>query len=448
MSVLTIDDEPDVRMGLVSFFEDMGFTVYQASGGIQGIELFEKYRPDLVFTDLMMPEVDGLEVVRNIKRICPDTPIVVISGNGSVEYAIEAVRKGAWDYITKPILDFSVLERIADQVLDRAHALKSERAYQESLQKAVLSQDRQLLEASSADPLTKLPLRNQIRDTFSQLISDCNFTGEAFVLLVELDNFKSVNETFGHDCGDKLIVDVAERMKRLVQPNVVVGRIGTDEFAVLAANSPAILNYISAVKAIFDEPFVVMGMEVYAGFNMGISSFPQDGESIDTLLQHADIARANAKTLGKNRHCFYSRELWHQVQDRISLESGLRKGLERKEFFVHYQPKIDAATRRMVGMEALVRWRLTGTDHLISPVVFVPILEESGLINAVGEWVLGHAPSMLSGVTKGWLRHDCRSIFQLFNFMAETLRAWSGACLKKPAWNRRCSVLNSPKASS
>jgi signal transduction histidine kinase len=134
LSILTIDDDEDMRKSIVSYLEDMNFTVYQASGGRQGIEMFDRHHPDLVFTDLMMPEVDGLTVVSEIKRKSPETPVVVISGNGSVGYAIETVRKGAWDYITKPIHDFTVIERIADQVLDRANAMKAEKQRMESQQ--------------------------------------------------------------------------------------------------------------------------------------------------------------------------------------------------------------------------------------------------------------------------------------------------------------------------
>lgn len=132
LSVLTIDDDTDMRRSIVSYLEDMDFTVYQASGGREGLEMFDRYHPDLVFTDLMMPEVDGITVVNEITKKSPGTPVVVISGNGSVEYAIKAVRNGAWDYITKPIHDFSTIDRIADQVFDRAHAMKAEKLSKES----------------------------------------------------------------------------------------------------------------------------------------------------------------------------------------------------------------------------------------------------------------------------------------------------------------------------
>jgi diguanylate cyclase (GGDEF)-like protein len=388
ISVLTIDDDPDLRKGIVSYLEDKGFMVYQASGGAEGIEMSKKYNPDLVFTDLMMPEVDGIAVVSAIAKDSPDTPVVVISGNGSVAHAIETIRKGAWDYVTKPIHDFSVLDRVTDQVLDRVKAIKSERAYHESLKNAVLSQDRQLTEISSIDTLTKLPLRNQLFEMFGKFIRQAEFSGNLSVMLLEIDNFKVVNETFGHECGDQFIISIADRLCPLITDRTVIARISNNQFAVLTANSKNENKQIRSLSAAFEKPVILMGQDVYISFNIGIALFPQDGESIDTLLHHAEIACAHTKLSGKNSHCYYSRELLEQVQDRIALESGLRKGLERNEFRIYYQPKVDAETRRMVGMEALLRWQPTGSNKLVSPVIFVPILEESGLIVDVGAWVL------------------------------------------------------------
>lgn len=136
LSVLTIEDDEGMRQSIVSYLEDLGVAIFQASGGRQGVELFAQHRPDIVFTDLMMPEVDGLAVVKEIRRNSPETPVVVISGTGSVSYAIEAVREGAWDYITKPIGDFSIIDRIIDQVLNRSRELKEEIASRETLKEA------------------------------------------------------------------------------------------------------------------------------------------------------------------------------------------------------------------------------------------------------------------------------------------------------------------------
>jgi DNA-binding NtrC family response regulator len=150
LTVLVIEDDEGVRQSIVSYLVDTGLEVIEATGGREGIELFERDRPDIVFTDLMMPEVDGLAVVEEIRKMSPETPLVVISANASVAYAIETVRKGAWEYITKPIGDFTVFDRIIDQALDRAHEMKTENANRENLRKAY-EQIRQLQEQLQAE---------------------------------------------------------------------------------------------------------------------------------------------------------------------------------------------------------------------------------------------------------------------------------------------------------
>ncbi len=150
LTVLVIEDDEGVRQSIVSYLVDTGLAVIEATGGREGIELFERDRPDIVFTDLMMPEVDGLAVVEEIRKMSPETPLVVISANGSVAYAIETVRKGAWEYITKPICDFTVFDRIIDQVLNRAVELKTDNANRENLRKAY-DQIRQLQEQLQAE---------------------------------------------------------------------------------------------------------------------------------------------------------------------------------------------------------------------------------------------------------------------------------------------------------
>jgi DNA-binding NtrC family response regulator len=131
VSILVIDDNADVRKSLVFYLEDSGFVVHEACGGRHGIEMFEKHRPDLVFTDLMMPEFDGMAVVKEIARLSPNTPVVVISGNSSVGHAMESVRLGAWEYITKPILDMSIIDRVAVQMLDLAREKAIKLAHQD-----------------------------------------------------------------------------------------------------------------------------------------------------------------------------------------------------------------------------------------------------------------------------------------------------------------------------
>jgi DNA-binding response OmpR family regulator len=144
-SVLVIDDDDDLRRSIVSYLDDVGFTVHQASGGRQGVEQFQLHRPDLVITDLMMPEVDGLAVVREITRLSPGTPLIVLSGNGSVNYAMDAIRGGAWDYVTKPVLDFALLDEVMRGVFQRARSGKEQSCAMEQLAGGIAHDFRNIL---------------------------------------------------------------------------------------------------------------------------------------------------------------------------------------------------------------------------------------------------------------------------------------------------------------
>jgi len=379
LRVLIIDDDPYILKSISIYLEDLGFEVYQAGGGRQGIEMFEAVTPNLVFTDLMMPDVDGLMVVQEITAKSPDTPVVIISGNGSIDFAIDAVRNGAWDYITKPIHDFSVIDIITDRVLDRAREKREQREHHLSLHAAV---------TQALDPLTRLPMRKHLNDKFNEIVANREFTGSLIIVLVELENYKAIVEKFSHNYGDHLIVEFTGQLKPLITPNLAIVRIESNEFAIMIANAPDVSRHVSAICQLISKPFDILGNEIYATYNIGIASFPHDGESVDSLLQNADIARAHAKSLGRNQYCYYSRELMKQVQSKIELEYGLRNALRRNEFSLHYQPKIDSASRKIIGMEALLRWQPAGMNQLLTPDDFIPMLEESTMILEVGSWVL------------------------------------------------------------
>ena len=393
LSVLTVDNDSNMRMSIATYLEGMGCSVHQASDGDEGLRMFEKHNPDLVFTDLLMPGVDGFTVVSEISKKRPETPVVILSGNNSVEYAVKAFRSGAWDYIIKPLHDFNVLDQVTDRVLDRAYSLKTERLYKESLQNAVLSLNRQIFKIRSTDPLTKLPVLSQVKERFIEMVTNNEFTGDLFIILLELDNLKKTAKAFGNDCRSKMVLELAQRLSCIVCQDVVVGMAGSDELLVMVSNSTELKRYVSAVSELLHDPIVFLNHEVHIDYNMGIVIFPQDGESIDTLLHHANIARANAKNSGKNRHSFYSKEQLERVQNQAALELSLRGALKRNEFAIHYQPKINAKHNCVDGMEALIRWIPCNINKLVSPEVFIPVLETMGIIAAAGNWAIETACS-------------------------------------------------------
>lgn len=387
-SILIIDDDDALRRSIVGFLEDTGFEVHQACSGHEGIRIFMERTPDLVLTDLMMPELDGLGVVNAIKQHSPDTPVVVISGNGSVGYAIETMRQGAWDYITKPIHDFSVLERSINAVTTRSDEAQTTRKRLQELEQAVDEHAAQLQDVGLRDSLTGLPTRKYLQELFSTTVLKPDFPGNLFVMLLDLDNLKSVNKTLGHETGDLVLVETAKRLQQLQSEKRIIGRLGADQFVIMVIDCHEVHVCITALRQLLSSPYVVNSGELFITGCIGIAVFPHDGESMDSLLQNANAALSQAKLLGTNKYSFYSKELGEQLRERMTRESGLHRALERNEFFLEYQPKIDTQSGTTCGMEALLRWRPTAHGSLVTPNEFIPILEETGMIVEVGNWVL------------------------------------------------------------
>jgi diguanylate cyclase (GGDEF)-like protein/PAS domain S-box-containing protein len=642
-TVLIVDDEELLRMTLRAVFEELGYRVVEAGNGREGLLVFAGEHPSLVFTDLHMPEMDGLTLLKELKVLSPDTPVVVISGMGLLEDAIEAVRLGAWDYVAKPIMRLGEIEIVTNRVMERARLMAENRAYRERLEELVRQRTKELRDSEarfrtlfesasdailllwqggiiasnrsaqkllrcaseevcqlplaafvpSSQPdgtpaseieqlaakalagepqffewqflrqdgasfaaeisLNRLELSGEphlqaiIRDITTRrekealilklsmaveqsanaiivldreglieyanpkfyALSECSReevigqsaallgsglqsphpqdeirsamaagirwsgeicrkrkSGELFwglttitpirdkggevvnyvaiqedvtehkqfeerlyrqanydtltglpnryllvellaemvrrargeggrlhLMLLDVDHFNRINDTLGHALGDELLREMAARLKGLAGGEDLVARFMGDHFVVAVTGlqgEAEALQFAGRICSELHVPFASGHVELFVTVSIGLVDCLQCACGVDDLLKNAEAALHEAQKEGVNRVALYTAALSDQAGRRFSYESRLHRALERDEFILHYQPQVDLATRRMSGVESLIRWDPPGAGT-VHPDEFVPIMEETGLIVPVGEWVLRRA---------------------------------------------------------
>ncbi|HEY0720515.1 MAG TPA: EAL domain-containing protein [Gammaproteobacteria bacterium] len=254
--------------------------------------------------------------------------------------------------------------------------------------------EERLWQQSNFDPLTKLPNRALLLDRLDQAMGRAHLENSKIaLLLIDLDNFKTVNDSLGHEVGDEFLLQVAKRLQGLVREGDTLARIGGDEFALILSRAQTLYELEESAEAILQAlvPVLKLGAtDLFVSASIGIALHPQDGASSGELLKNADAAMYRAKASGRGTYRFFTPELNHQLEQRLQLETALRGALARNELSVYYQPQVDCSEGSVVGCEALLRWHSPELGH-IQPDHFIPLAEETGLIIEIGRWVLGEA---------------------------------------------------------
>lgn len=376
-AILLVDDEPIILESLTRELssDNLELHITQATSGEEAITKINNDCFDLVVTDLLMSGLDGLHVLKAAKQKDAQTIVIILTGYGDMEAAIDALRLGADDFLQKPCDADELLHRISNCF---------EKQY---LQRKVIMYE-------SYDFLTGLPNRALLNDRLMQSMAFAQRHGKKVALMyLDLDHFKHINDSLGHAVGDQLLQSVAKKLQACVRLSDTISRHGGDEFVVVLPKVEDVHDAaITAEKIIaaLTQPHLVSGYELRVTISIGISIYPDDGKDIETLIRNADTAMYQAKKLGRNNYQVFTPEMHTRAVVRQSVEQVLHRALEQHKFELHYQPKVDLETRVITGVEALVRMH-ESDNQLVCPVDFISIAEECGLILPIGRWILHEA---------------------------------------------------------
>ena len=407
INILLVEDNPADRR-LVA--ERLGnnrknhFHLVYAERISEALQALSQNKISVILLDLQLPDCNDLESLTKVHAAATGIPIVVLSEIEDETLALKALQLGAQDFLVKWHTNEHLLVRAVQYALERK--LVEEHLYH----------------LAHHDALTGLPNRKYFYDQFKQTLAIARRHNRLLAtMFLDLGDFKKINDTLGHHCGDVLLQMVSKRLAGCVRETDCLARMGGDEFIIaFNINHPEdATTAANKVLEIFSAPFMVEGCEIHTHASIGISVYPSDGEDMETLIKNADMAMYRAKSEGHNtsRFWFYSPEFNARTVELIRIEEQLRKALADSELVVHYQPQVDIHHGHLIGMEALLRWQHP-EQGLLMPSQFMQSFDETGFIITAGEWVLREACKQ----NKAWQSAGHPAVAVAVNISSQELR--------------------------
>ena len=391
-NILIIDDDAQIRSLLKELLGPHNDCTAVGSAE-DALAILRSINFNLVISDINMGGISGLDLVPRVFEQNPDTVVVMISGQQTIDFAIEAMRAGAFDYITKP-LDLRLVQTAVTRALAHQELLTQKRRYENHLEDLVKERTAKVEHLAYHDGLTGLPNRVLFTDRCSQALAIAQRSGNLVaVMLVSIDRFKKVTESLGHAAGDVVLTEAAARLQCCITNGDTVARFEGDEFALLLTHvteTGDLVEMARSIDEVFKAPFHLDRQEVCLTTSVGISLFPSNGEDANTIMRNAVAALYRAKKQGGNNYQFYAADMNSLALKRLALETGMRRAIANEEFVTYYQPVVNLASGEVVGSEALVRWQHPELG-LLPPSKFIGLAEDTGLILEIGDFVMRDA---------------------------------------------------------
>ena len=399
--VLICEDDSMQRLLVRQCLESEGMSVLEARDGYEALDLVSNNSPDFIFMDVDMPGISGIETCRRLRARddAKDIPLLIVTGADDQETIDMGFEAGATQYITKP-LNWPLLGRLVRYMLRSAETLKE-----------LKSKEDHLRYLAYFDHLTDLPNRRSFTEQLRRnLVSSENMNGQVGLIMIDIDHFKRINDSIGHDRGDVVLKRIASRLqtcaaqigpiatdfpgaKRALPIDAFaleIARPGGDEFSLIVRNpegSEQLISIAEHIISCLSEPIQIPGHALVITPSIGIAMSPEHGRSPEEILTKADAAAYAAKSEGRQRARLYDTTIAADSALELSIEQGLRKSLKSTGLSLMYQPQVDLFTGAIIGAEALVRWQ-DEDGNAISPERFIPVAERSGVISDLGDWIL------------------------------------------------------------